>query len=63
MSLWFSPVSSTYKTDRHDKTLNIVESGVKHHQPTTKTNKREYKYRQLIFNECKEKKEIVRKRI
>jgi hypothetical protein len=31
---WFSsgtPVSSTNKTDRHEITWNIVESGVKHH--------------------------------
>jgi hypothetical protein len=41
-SLWFSPgtpVSSTNKTDRH---LNIVESGVKHHQ----TNKQRIKIQQ-----------------
>ena len=30
---WFSPVSSTNKTDRHDITENIVESGVKHDDP------------------------------
>jgi hypothetical protein len=33
---WFSPgtpVSSTNKTDRHDTTKNIVESGVKYHEP------------------------------
>jgi hypothetical protein len=32
---WFSPgnpASSTTKTDRHEYNLNIVESGVKHHQ-------------------------------
>jgi hypothetical protein len=33
---WFSlgtPVSSTNKTDHHDITENVVESGVKHHNP------------------------------
>ena len=33
---WFSPgtpVTSTNKTDRHDYSWNIVESGVKHHEP------------------------------
>ena len=30
---WFSPVSSTSKTDRHNN-WNILESGVKHHKPT-----------------------------
>jgi hypothetical protein len=29
---WFSPVSSTNKTDRHNITENIVESGIKHHK-------------------------------
>jgi hypothetical protein len=29
--LWFSPVPSTNKTDRHD----ITESGIKHHQTNT----------------------------
>ena len=33
-SQWFSPVSSTKKTDRHDINWNIVESGIKHHKPT-----------------------------
>jgi hypothetical protein len=28
-----TPVSSINKTDRHDITKNIVESGVKHHKP------------------------------
>jgi hypothetical protein len=34
--LWFSlgtSISSTNKTDRHDITFNIVESGVKHNKP------------------------------
>ena len=30
---WFSPVSSTNKTDCHYINWNIVESGVKHHKP------------------------------
>jgi hypothetical protein len=33
---WFSlgtPVSSTNKTDRHDIAENVVESGIKHHNP------------------------------
>jgi hypothetical protein len=35
---WFSPgtpVSSTNKTDHYDINWNIVESRVKHHNPTT----------------------------
>jgi hypothetical protein len=36
---WFSPVSSTNKTDHHDITENIVESGIKHHQTNKQTNK------------------------
>jgi hypothetical protein len=35
---WFSPVSSTNKTDHHDITENIVESGIKHHQTNKQTN-------------------------
>ena len=38
---WFSPgtlVSSTNKIDRHDITENIVEKGVKHHNPPPKPN-------------------------
>ena len=34
---WFSPdipVSPTNKTDHHEYSWNIVESGVKHHKPT-----------------------------
>ena len=34
--LWFSPgiaVSSTNKTDSHNKKRNIVERGIKHHNP------------------------------
>jgi hypothetical protein len=31
---WFSPVSSTNKTDRHDRyNWNIVESDIKHYNP------------------------------
>jgi hypothetical protein len=44
---WFSPgtpVSSTNKTDRHDITENIVESGVKHHKPSQKH------FRSLLHN-------------
>jgi hypothetical protein len=36
LSRWFSPgipVSSTNKTYRHDISWNIVESGIKHHNP------------------------------
>jgi len=33
---WFSPVTSTNKTDRYDITDNIVESGVKHDDPSPK---------------------------
>jgi hypothetical protein len=38
---WFSPgppVSSTNKSDCHDITKNIVESGIKHHQTNKQTN-------------------------
>jgi hypothetical protein len=41
---WFSPVSSTNKTDRHDIAQNIVESGIKHHQ----TNKQTFYNYQLV---------------
>ena len=33
IGLWFSPVSSTNKTDLPRYNWNIVESGIKHHNP------------------------------
>jgi hypothetical protein len=42
---WFSPVSSTSKTDIHDIAGNIVESGVKHHKPTNPSTNHPMSYR------------------
>ena len=38
VSQWFSLVSSTNKSDRHDITEINVESGDKHHNPNPKTS-------------------------
>jgi hypothetical protein len=60
--LWFSPGSSTNKTARHNIT-NIVESGIKHHNPNPFWHLQTNDDKPMTYYDCTHKKGIEKQDI